>query len=413
VITKKGFLLAKVFGLRMLTGHPVYKTLFLSKQYRQTCFIAYHIMAESPTLQNDPDPRRIAEKKFINGILPIITTLFENPDVLADYQGGASFLTRVLYLDDTDLDLDTRSKIRALYTKFESFMTTKLDPSVVTTPEILAKFYMHFGDCKVGLDRHEEALKEYEKVEALDDIGDDIKSEIYTKIGDIAVRFNQDDKAQMQYKKAVEIYKTDPEKVVDYVKHNSQIGECLMELKRWKEAISFQQKVIQDLPNLVQWSIVVLGHTHERQGRCYAKLKDYSNAVDHFIKAGEVLKNHRPQELMEIKGNLGVCWNHLKNYKNAVKSFRQGLEIGLEHKLDQPSLTAASFLAEAFDSLHEHKKSIKCLKFVVKFTHELHSNDTKNLVNIYQWRGINHLNVKEYDEGLEWFNRTYVSVFQT
>jgi tetratricopeptide (TPR) repeat protein len=381
-----------------------------SKQTQQCCRRAVEKdktiinMAESPTLQNDPVQKTMREKEFVQEILPIITKLFQNPDVVADYQGGAFFLTKVLYLDQTDLDLDTRSKIRTLYTKFELFMMTKLDPSV-TTPEILARFYMHFGDCKLGLKRPEQALKEYDKVEALDDIGDDIKSEIYMKKGNIAVGFNQDDKAQKQFKKAAEIYKNDPEKLVDYIQLNGKIGACLMNLNCFKEAIRFQRKVIHDLPSLVPQRPVTLGHLHERQGRCYAKLKDYSNAEDHFNKASELVKC--PQEQMAIKVNIGLCWNQSKNnYKNASKSFRQALEIGLEHKFDQQSLKAASYLATAFDLLHEHKKSIKSLKFVIKFTHELHSNDTKQLVDLYQWRGINHLNVKEYDEALEWFNRS-------
>jgi tetratricopeptide (TPR) repeat protein len=220
------------------------------------------------------------------------------------------------------------------------------------------------------------------------------------------VTLHQDDEAQKQFRKAAKIYKADPEKISDYTELNLKIGICLMKLQRFKEAIPFQKKVIHDLPSLVpQRPVTCVGHLHGGIGCCYAKIKDYSNAVDHYNKACELLKKC-PQTLMDLKVNNGLCWSQLKNYKNAAKCFRQALEIGLEHKFDKCSLQTALLLTTACDALHEHKNSIKSLKFVIKFTHELHSNKTQKLVDLYQWRASNHLNVKEYDEALEWFNKS-------
>jgi hypothetical protein len=58
---------------------------------------------------------------------------------------------------------------------------TKLDPAMAT-PEL----YLYFGDCNLALKFPEQALKEYDKAEAL--VDDYTKAKIYTKKGDIASR---------------------------------------------------------------------------------------------------------------------------------------------------------------------------------------------------------------------------------
>jgi hypothetical protein len=127
-------------------------------------------MAESQTFQE------LFTK--VTNTLPHIATLFQNPDVVASYQSGAFMLTKVLRFS-VDYNI-INSQIRPLFNKLKLFMT-KLDPAMAT-PEL----YLYFGDCNLALKFPEQALKEYDKAEAL--VDDYTKAKIYTKKGDIASR---------------------------------------------------------------------------------------------------------------------------------------------------------------------------------------------------------------------------------
>jgi tetratricopeptide (TPR) repeat protein len=340
-------------------------------------------------------------------------TIYFKEDLAESYDKGGHALNGVmmLFYDSKILAADTKSKLRAMADRFELFVKTKLDASK-TAPDTIANLYINLGQTKLIFKQPDEAMKEFDKAETVPDISEETKAEINMRKGETNLEFLEKYEISLkQLKQAARVYKTIKLKNPRiWIKCLVKTGRCLFKLERYKKAIIVYEKCIQALTQpFSDKSIIDLREIMECQGVCYAKLGDNSNAVANLKKADELViygeLRMPPTHYLRLKMNLGLTYNNLHDYKNAAKNFRQSLEVSLEHKLDKESHQAAQCMADNYELLHEHQKSIKSLKFCIKFQLQEENNEAK-VVNLYRKRALNLLNINAFDEALEWFNRS-------
>lgn len=156
--------------------------------------------------------------------------------------------------------------------------------------------------------KYKKALKEMETAE--DQGMDKKKTEKYIKSLRLLTKVQDADElySKEEYEDALDTYK-DALKIEDLPKIHVNVGNCLIKLKRYKEAINYLSKAIKRDEKLVMayFSLAI----------AYKKQKQPDKAEETYLKAKKILKGEP-----EIYYKIGQAYEESKDYEEAVDNYK-------------------------------------------------------------------------------------------
>ena len=197
-----------------------------------------------------------------------------------------------------------------------------------------------------------------------------------------------------------------------------QIGICLLCSNRYKDALNYFSKALQNKQNItlnadIDTNLAITLHSI---GHCHVRMQQYDDALKHLNRALKIEQNTtlnagKDRNLAITLNSIGDCYNSMQQYDDALKYLTQALEIKLNTTLniseDRNLAITLNSIGHCHVTMQRYDEALKYLTRAVqiKLNTTLNAGTDRNLAITLHSIGHCHVNMQQYDDALKYLNR--------